>query len=436
MTAILTAEPVTLATTERRAADELREKTNAATLRDTRRTALRRIRNQEVTGSSPVNGSIPASHRRMRLFSHATLLLLVSTALRAQCPAFSDAVYYNNMPGEPRAIAVADFNGDGKADLAIGGKDSGTIQILFGDGNGAFPNSVLLDAKTPINSLITADFNGDGKADIAAATIDGIVILLNAGGGQFSETIYHAGEFPGAVAAGDFNGDGKLDLVAVNTASADATVLLGNGDGSFHAMQQTYKMEARPLSVVVADFNRDGKLDFAVAKAGSASISVFLGNGDGTFTPAPVASGHFQPEWIDSADFNGDGKPDLIVSYANTALAAIFFGNGDGTFSSANDIPGGGALFVTVADVNRDGVPDLLMPIFTGQDVQLLLGKGDGTFSAPISLAAPLQPSAVAVGDFNGDGQMDLAITNQGSNSLAVFLGDCPAITRKHAVRR
>ena len=79
------------------------------------------IRNQQVTGSSPVNGSNPASARRMRFFSVATFSLLMAAALRAQCPAFSDAVYYNNMPAEPRAIAVADFNGDGKADLAVFG---------------------------------------------------------------------------------------------------------------------------------------------------------------------------------------------------------------------------------------------------------------------------------------------------------------------------
>src|SRR5579862_2049800 len=117
----------------------------------------------------------------MRFFSLATPLLLTANALRAQCPSFSDAVYYNNMPPEPRAIAVADFNGDGNTDLAIGATDSGTIALLFGDGTGAFPSSTLLDAKTPIDSLITADFNGDGKPDIAAATIDGIVILLNRG---------------------------------------------------------------------------------------------------------------------------------------------------------------------------------------------------------------------------------------------------------------
>src|SRR5205807_5793175 len=165
-------------------------------------------------------------------------------------------------------------------------------------------------------------------------------------------------------------------------------------------------------------------------------ISTFLGNGDGTFTPAPDAFTTFQPEFVTAGDFNRDGKPDLVIAYANTGLATVFFGRGDGTFSGPNDIPGLGSTFVTAADLNHDGVADLILPIVSSPNVELILAKGDGTFEAPIELAAPMEPSAIAVGDFNGDGQPDLAITNQDSNSVAIFLNTCVSPpSRKHVAR-
>ena len=125
-----------------------------------------------------------------------------------------------------------------------------------------------------------------------------------------------------------------------------------------------------------------------------------------------------------------------MVSYANTGLATLFLGNGNGTFNGPYDMPGLGALFVTVTDVNRDGIPDLVMPIVSTENVEVFLGKGDGTFEAPMVLTAPVQPSSAAIGDFNGDGEPDLAVTSQASNSIAVFLNGCVKPNRKHAIRK
>src|SRR5256885_2997412 len=140
----------------------------------------------------------------------AVLILATAAALRAQCPAFSTPLYYaNDVPAEPRAIATADFDGDGNADLAIGGKQSNTVLLLFGNGDGTFSRPLPLDAKTVVESIVPADLNGDGKMDLAVATIDGIVIFINQPGGSFTERIYHFGLFPGSIAVADFNRDGN-----------------------------------------------------------------------------------------------------------------------------------------------------------------------------------------------------------------------------------
>src|SRR5438874_11152742 len=120
----------------------------------------------------------------MRSVRFVIVLIFAAAALRAQCPAFSTPLYYStDVPAEPRAIATADFDGDGNADLAIGGKQSNTVLLLFGNGDGTFSRPLPLDAKSVVELIVPADLNGDGKTDIAVATIDGIAIFISQPGG-------------------------------------------------------------------------------------------------------------------------------------------------------------------------------------------------------------------------------------------------------------
>src|SRR2546428_14468 len=199
----------------------------------------------------------------------------------------------------------------------------------------------------------------------------------------------------------------------------------------------TFGVGTHPQSVAVGDFNGDGKPDLAVANAGSDTVSVLLGNGDGTFQAARTVAAGSGPVFLAVGDFNGDGKPDLAVAdyvfaadYAcfrcsRSTTYSVLLGNGDGTFSAARTLGvGSGPWSVAVGDFNRDGKLDLAVANFSSSTVSVLLGNGDGTFQAAQTVAAGTSPISVAVADFNGDGKPDLAVANYGSNTVSALLGN------------
>ncbi|MBZ5513496.1 MAG: choice-of-anchor D domain-containing protein [Acidobacteriia bacterium] len=242
-----------------------------------------------------------------------------------------------------------------------------------------------------------------------------------------AKTDFATASGPVGVAAGDFNGDGKLDLATSGFAST-ASILLGNGDGTFGA-HVDYAAGGRSRSVAAGDFNRDGKLDLAVANIEAGTLSILLGNGDGTFG-APVSVGgtlSSAPWCVTAADLNQDGKLDLAIAQPGSlggGIVSILLGNGDGTFQPRVDYAAGfGAVFVAVGDFNGDGKLDLATADSTPGTVSILLGNGDGTFPSHVEYAAGTSPWGVAVADFNGDGNQDLAVTNPGSNTISIFLG-------------
>jgi hypothetical protein len=284
---------------------------------------------------------------------------------------------------EPAAVTVGDFNGDGKADLAVANGSSGTVTVLLGNGDGTFTAA----AGSPIT----------------------------------------VGSRPVSVAVGDFNGDGKADLAVANYVDNTVTVLLGNGDGTFTAAGSPIVVGNGPESVVVGDFNGDGKADLAVANGSSGTVTVLLGNGDGTFTAAgsPIVVGNGATS-VAVGDFNGDGKADLAVANYVDNTVTVLLGNGDGTFTAAGSpiVVGNGATSVAVGDFNGDGKADLAVANYGSGTLTVLLGNGDGTFAAaagsPITVGN--NASAVAAGDFNGDGKADLAVANWGDNTVTVLL--------------
>jgi hypothetical protein len=336
----------------------------------------------------------------------------------------------------PVAIAVGDFDGDGKMDLAVANVNDADLTILLGNGDGTFTAAPSPATGIWPSGVAVGDFNGDGKLDLAVVNqdTDNVTILLGNGDGTFTAAPVspYVGSGPLSLAVGDFNGDGKLDLAVANWAGNSVSILLGNGDGTFISAFQTLATGSEPFlgSIAVGDFNGDGNLDLAVTNSGSNNVTILLGNGDGTFTPAASspATGSF-PDGIAVGDFNGDGKLDLAVTNSHSDTLTILLGNGDGTFTPAPVSPatGGSPCSVVVGDLNGDGKLDLAVVNFDST-VTILLGNGDGTFTP----APPYQytgggPKALAIGDFNGDGALDLATANFMANNVSVLLQVLPA---------
>jgi hypothetical protein len=327
--------------------------------------------------------------------------------------------------GGQGGFVVGDFNGDGIPDLAATnyvsepteGILTENIIVLLGDGYGNFSSTST--SPSVYGPLAVGDFNGDGKQDLAVAVYGNLTTLLGNGDGTFAAPVVGPLTVsPISVAVGDFNGDGKADL-AVSNSNNTVSIFLGNGDGTFTTAASPATGD-EPNSLAVGDFNGDGIPDLAVANYGSNTVSILLGNGDGTFAAATSPTTGNEPDFVAVGDFNGDGKLDLAVANFGGNTLSILLGNGDGTFTAATSpAPGNGPKSVAVGDFNGDGILDLAVATQCGNgppctdaagSTTVLLGNGDGTFTVGGSTAVPNPPQFLATGDLNGDGITDFVV--------------------------
>lgn len=335
---------------------------------------------------------------------------------------FQPAVQINVGQAIQGDVFAGDFNRDGKLDLLLISSNNQAI-VLLGNGNGTFKQPLVSTSFNTPNyyprGWVVGDFNKDGKLDIAfglpsnSLSTGDYGVCLGNGNGAFAAPIFGTPgwvTYPRWVTAGDFNHDGKMDLAFAdgqgssnNPNTAEMTVLLGNGDGTFHlgghyaspqfpngAGWQLADATSNPENVMCADLTGNGILDI-VESDYSSTVNVYIGNGDGTFQPAvSYAVGNY-PRNVVAADINHDGKMDLIVT-----------GVGIGP---------GGAIFSQVGA--------------QAGSVDVLLGYGDGTFQQPIVYNPSAYPGYTAAGDFNNDGYPDLAVTQvlDGTN-LSVMLNN------------
>jgi hypothetical protein len=338
----------------------------------------------------------------------------------------------------PQSVAVGDFNGDGSPDLAVANSKDYTVSILLGKGDGTFQAARSYTAGG--TSVAVGDFNGDRIPDLAVADQDysTVSVLLGNGDGTFQVAEdYLVVANPVSVAVGDFNGDGVPDLTVANYGSGTVSVLLGKGDGIFQAPYgyppYGYLIAGYfPISLVVGDFNGDGRFDLAVT--GPTVVSVLLGKGDGTFLAAQIYAAGYSPNSVAVGDFNGDGHLDIAVAndIDRFGTVSILLGKGDGTFLPAHSFSAGlSSHSVAVGDFNGDGHLDLAVansgerPFYSyGGSMSVFLGKGDGTFQFPLYYFVGPAPQFVVVGDWNGDGFPDLAIVAGGGVTVLLNAAD------------
>jgi hypothetical protein len=333
---------------------------------------------------------------------------------------------YTGLPNGTTSAVVADFDGDGHADVAVVSGDTvqGSLSVLLRRGAGFAPLAGSpFGLGVGANYSAAADFNGDGALDIATAdyhTSDVSVMTRTAGG--FARTAISV-PGPSAMAAGDFNGAGGPDLAVALWQQAKVRVLDGTGPGF-----TDYAVGSNPRQLAVGDFNGDGLADLAVANTGDGTVTILLRQGGG-FQPEGAAIPTGAGAWgLAAADFNGDGRTDFAVADHGAGNVRVFARNAADTgFTEDAGSPialGGAPIDLATADFDRDGRPDLVV---ANTKSVTLLRRGAAGWAADAPTPVPAGAYAPWVGDFDGDGRPDLAVTSA-TDALTILLNPAPVV--------
>jgi hypothetical protein len=338
---------------------------------------------------------------------------------------------------DPCSLSVADFDADGRPDLAVPNSDfwltpGGThvSNVLRGYGNGDFAERQAYDAGAALPvGLAVGDFDGDGRTDIATANHEAneAYVLRNAGGQAMGFTApsgVGVSATASSIAAGDFDGDGADDLV-VNTPAGIA--LLRGGPSGAEWIDTLEVAGGTSMHADLADIDEDGALDLVAAVADSLGsndrLVVFHGGGDGSFpefVEYPLAG---DPWWVVAGDLNMDGDLDLAVAEYQANAVSLLIGNARGGFSPRTQIDVcNGPQSVAIGDMNNDGANDFVVGCMESDEVQLWLQVEDGKFDKVRWWRTGARPVSVQVADLNLDGQLDIAWANQYGNSVGLVV--------------
>jgi FG-GAP-like repeat len=310
---------------------------------------------------------------------------------------------WTNVTGGGGCGAAADFNGDGKPDLAV--DNANGISILLGTGKYLTPfNAGTNIALEGAACLVTGDINNDGIPDLLVP-VNGTTPVVNAYLGNGDGTFMLKSTIPmpsgGYLVLGDFNHDGKLDF-----ATSGNLIALGDGDGTFQA--PTHIVASPPSSgfsgIAVGDINNDGWPDLVLTNNGIPynNLFVLLNNQKGGFTQVASTVGALTSQPI-LVDLNGDGNLDLVLLASSSGGAAIYLGNRTGVFTYQNiltgpivDTPG----LITVADINGDGIPDI--GVLAVDTLEIYLGEGGAAYATPFSIGTGPSPGSILIEDLHG----------------------------------
>ncbi len=327
----------------------------------------------------------------------------------------------------PTDVVVADFNRDGKMDVAFA--TPGAAMMCLGNGDGTFRSPIVISSRGTnqniIPRLIAADVNGDGLSDLVVAIDTGVSVMLGNGDGTFQTAKKSTGTVQ-YLALADFNNDGRLDIAATDGFSS-VSVLAGHGDGTFSVLHRYSITSMTPFNGIVAeDFNGDGNIDIALPNG-----ELLVGNGAGALIVGSAFQTSPKSSIIAIADINQDGIPDLITSshsicgMGDFGTTGVAMGNGDGTFKPVVLFDSGGCNsipYVGAVDLNGDGRPDIVVlggsgGVFGPNGLSILINSYNGLFPAA-QLNEASGNGGVTVGDFDGDGNQDVALSDG-----SVYLG-------------
>lgn len=296
----------------------------------------------------------------------------------------------------PQYCVTGDFNNDGKLDVAVttSGIQVFAFAIYLGNGNTGFRGPIVMNLPNPCSAfdIISADFNKDGKPDIAISNAAGagtMIVLLNTAPGAVGSaalgtppsygtpTSYTAGSVPTTITTGDFNNDGNLDVVLMNFGDSTLSVFLSTSTGTFGTTIQT-TLAGGLQSVVQGDFDKDGKADLVVLIGTNTAVCSFLpGLGNGLFSSARAITFATQsnPNIVLTTDFTGDGILDLLISNGNINLVSIYSGNGAGSFTLfktfSTNLPRG----MVIADYDKNGKQDFSVVSRSGTTYSFFLNN-------------------------------------------------------------
>jgi hypothetical protein len=344
----------------------------------------------------------------------------------------------------PGSVEIADLNGDGKFDLVVANEQSNDVTILLGDGKGRFTQATgsPFPAGHLPNDIAIGDFNRDAKLDLAIANHEEkhLTVLLGDGRGGFTPA--PNSPVPAAVrphthgvATGDVNGDGTLDLVTESWGDNQVAVLAGDGKGGFKTPARFFPVGKMPYQRVrVGDVNGDRKSDIITTNLEGNSVTILLADGKGSFkqpagSPFPCGDSPFN---FAIGDVNNDGKPDLAIVNSPRSAArsgreglTVLLGDGTGAFKLMTGSPlatGEIPNRVAIGDVNGDGIGDIAVSSPDGNRITLFLMRNKSGVASSTTIPVGRKPKGLAIHDLNADGKADIVITNNDANTVTVML--------------
>jgi hypothetical protein len=366
--------------------------------------------------------------------------------LVASCSAPHSSAPHFAVGRAPGCVSVEDFNGDGRLDMVVLNEQSRDASVLLGDGKGGFapaPGPPIPAGDNP-NDLAAGDFNRDGHLDLAIANHETqhLTVLLGDGRGRFepapeSPLTVAVRPHTHGVATGDFNSDGNLDLVTDSWAEDRLVVLFGNGKGSFRTPGTYVAVGKHPYQRArVADLNGDGNADIVSPNLDGDNATILLGDGKGEFRQSagsPFACGD-SPFNVAVGDVNADGKPDLAIVNSPGSTSdrsgqdglTILIGDGKGAFTRMAGSPfvtGKRPNITAIGDLDGDGVADVAVSYPDEDNVTIFTMSRHSFVASRKAISVPGHPKGLAIRDLNGDGKAEIVITNNTGNSVTIITG-------------